>query len=455
MFPRLTLRGLHTDRLEAFAADHWLTFRGLHAEGLGDCSHEAASFPIRRVGTSGIPGWLPQDGLSWAGLGDPTPMDGLLGRVSARSLHVSRSRETASLAVGGAFSVSPRNPLLACSPRRGAARGLLRAHGPQFRVRPPIFFGRGILGDGTWISDGRKREQLRVRRVVCSWVVCWVSMPAFLFREWDNDKMKAVQLLKPDSNNAGAVVVLNTAPKTILPCQRRVLESVKRIGQVTAVQVRLLVPEPESARTIHPKRGKPVGDGLAEAHRRLLLQPLFQHEPLRRRAPPVRLEREDEHVRVTEVSALFRHSNAVKPTKHIPVRCEPDDRNVPLAPDMVEDPVGSELVDHAVVDDRCTRLPRPLLEGVDGELDGWFLDVHLTWFLDVRLSWGVGKPSHNLLEQTGHRLISSSFPVNGLIDSSAFLTSPVLCSTISLASSMCSFRPETKDETVSDPFATP
>ena len=143
MFPRLTLRGLHTDRLEAFAADHWLTFRGLPAEGLGDCSHEAASFPIRRVGTSGIPGWLPQEGHPWAGHGTSHPMDGLLGRVSARFLHVLGSRTMASLAVGGAFSASPQPPLLACSPRRGAVRGLLRAPGSQFRARPPIFFGRG------------------------------------------------------------------------------------------------------------------------------------------------------------------------------------------------------------------------------------------------------------------------------------------------------------------------
>ena len=35
LFPWLTLRGLYTDRLEAFAADHRLAFRGLPAEGPG------------------------------------------------------------------------------------------------------------------------------------------------------------------------------------------------------------------------------------------------------------------------------------------------------------------------------------------------------------------------------------------------------------------------------------
>ena len=41
--PWLTFRGLHTDHLEVFSADHGLTFRGLPAEGLGVLPHEAAS----------------------------------------------------------------------------------------------------------------------------------------------------------------------------------------------------------------------------------------------------------------------------------------------------------------------------------------------------------------------------------------------------------------------------
>ena len=61
----LTFRGLHTDRLEAFAEDHRLTLRGLHAEGLGDCSNEATSFPTP-LGTNGELGLQPQDDISLA-----------------------------------------------------------------------------------------------------------------------------------------------------------------------------------------------------------------------------------------------------------------------------------------------------------------------------------------------------------------------------------------------------
>ena len=51
------LSGLRTDRLDGFSADPGLTFRGLPAEGLGDCSHEAASFPfLLRVPTGYLDG---------------------------------------------------------------------------------------------------------------------------------------------------------------------------------------------------------------------------------------------------------------------------------------------------------------------------------------------------------------------------------------------------------------
>ena len=66
MVPWLTFRGLHTDRLEGFSADHRLAFRGLPAEGLGDCSREAASLPIVHVRTDKVLSWLRQEVLSEA-----------------------------------------------------------------------------------------------------------------------------------------------------------------------------------------------------------------------------------------------------------------------------------------------------------------------------------------------------------------------------------------------------
>ena len=65
MLPWLTFRGLHTDDLEGFSADHRLTFRGLPAEGLGDCSREAASRSTLVAANQGLLS-SPQEGLSWA-----------------------------------------------------------------------------------------------------------------------------------------------------------------------------------------------------------------------------------------------------------------------------------------------------------------------------------------------------------------------------------------------------
>ena len=49
------LAGLHTDRLEVFSADHWLTSRGLPAECLGVLPHEAASSSNLPADTIGGP----------------------------------------------------------------------------------------------------------------------------------------------------------------------------------------------------------------------------------------------------------------------------------------------------------------------------------------------------------------------------------------------------------------
>ena len=89
-----------------------------------------------------------------------------------------------------------------------------------------------------------------------------------------------------------------------------------------------LVPEDEATITIHSEVDKPVVVVLPQLRVYIVLQPLFHNEQLRRRAPPMRLERIREHGRVVEAFLLFRHCNAVKPSKHVAVRREPDDRDV-------------------------------------------------------------------------------------------------------------------------------
>ena len=86
--PWLTFRGLHTDRLEGFSADHRLTFRGLPAEGLGDCSREAASRSTLVAANQGLLS-SPQEGLSWAAQVISWPEGGLLGVLEATPFPVS------------------------------------------------------------------------------------------------------------------------------------------------------------------------------------------------------------------------------------------------------------------------------------------------------------------------------------------------------------------------------
>ena len=82
-----------------------LTFRGLPAEGLGDCCYEAPSPPIRRVGADRVPGLLPEVGLSWAVRGVSKPRDRLLGGVLAYALPFSGGiKNMAASAVGLGFS---------------------------------------------------------------------------------------------------------------------------------------------------------------------------------------------------------------------------------------------------------------------------------------------------------------------------------------------------------------
>ena len=87
--PWLTFRGLHTDRLEVFSADHRLTFRGLSAEGLGVETRETPSSSAPPAGTPGVLGLPPQEGLSWAAHGTANRDELVLEVVAATRFPVS------------------------------------------------------------------------------------------------------------------------------------------------------------------------------------------------------------------------------------------------------------------------------------------------------------------------------------------------------------------------------
>ena len=144
VYPRLTLRGLHTDRLEAFAADHRLAFRGLPAEGSGDHSHEAASssiLPDRSTGVSGSPRleglsaaapWVSNPEGQFLGLPVAMPMAFFGTAVSAASCRTSEVRLAAISVAGGAASQHP-TALRGGSKRRGAVPEPLPRRGSRLR----------------------------------------------------------------------------------------------------------------------------------------------------------------------------------------------------------------------------------------------------------------------------------------------------------------------------------
>ena len=162
MYPRLTFRGLHTDRLEAFAADHRLAFRGLPAECPGDHSHEAASssiLPDRATGVSGSPR---REGLSLAapwvsnpegwflGLPIAVPMAFFGTAVSAASCRTSEVRLATISVAGGAASLC-RTALIGGSKRQGALQELLPRRGIRLCGTGATSLGRGISFAATWI----------------------------------------------------------------------------------------------------------------------------------------------------------------------------------------------------------------------------------------------------------------------------------------------------------------
>ena len=158
----------------------WRTLRGLPAEGLVVRTSEAASFPLlqRRTSTNEVLSGLPQEGLSWAGLGTSNPGDGLLGDTGAGSFPVSDLPNSmgATAGVGAAFGIlgraaggqrvsvgSSRPTLLVVdaatsrpASHAGGTRGpgvskALRSHRGCFPGPRPSHLGCGILGVRTWI----------------------------------------------------------------------------------------------------------------------------------------------------------------------------------------------------------------------------------------------------------------------------------------------------------------
>ena len=162
--PWLTFRGLHTDRLEGFSAAHRLAFRGLPAEGLGDCSREAASLPTRQVGSSGVLSWMQQEGLSWAGRRVSDPCDGLSGGISADSQrpsggHKNMAAVALPFGIFGMIRAVLHAIQSAHSPLLGAVRVLRRARGSRSDVPLSFFFRRGIRVVGTWIFDFNRKNR--------------------------------------------------------------------------------------------------------------------------------------------------------------------------------------------------------------------------------------------------------------------------------------------------------
>ena len=173
--PWLTLRGLHTDRLEGFSADHRLAFRGLPAECLVVRTHEAASFSIPLACTGGGHGWLPQEGLSWAGYGTSNPRDLLVRGLAASQVSECRGNSAAifpaPLFFGNFWEVGWRTVVdriwapippagatcrhlatrCGSSRFREAEREFSRQHGCPPCAPVPISLGRGISVVGTWI----------------------------------------------------------------------------------------------------------------------------------------------------------------------------------------------------------------------------------------------------------------------------------------------------------------
>ena len=125
--------------------------------------------------------------------------------------------------------------------------------------------------------------------------------------------------------------MVGRAVVVVLSCECRVLDSLKRTGQISTERVGGLTVKPEATNIIHPEPDKPGVVVLVEVNICLVLQLSLHSKPLRCLAPPMGLEREDEHVLVVEGLFLFRHSKTVEPAKRMAVGRESNNRDVSLA----------------------------------------------------------------------------------------------------------------------------
>ena len=124
--------------------------------------------------------------------------------------------------------------------------------------------------------------------------------------------------------------MVGRAVAAVLSCECRVLDSPERTGQVSTERVGGLIAKPEATTITTQNQTNPALSFLSKLTYALSFTSLHS-KPLRCLAPPIRLEREDELVRVVEGLFLSRHNKTVEPAKHIAVGRESNNRDVSLA----------------------------------------------------------------------------------------------------------------------------
>ena len=130
----------------------------------------------------------------------------------------------------------------------------------------------------------------------------------------------------------------------VLASQCHVMYSIESIRHVLAEQVGPLITKERTTATIQPEPHKPVFVVLTVTYTRFVRPSFLHQKPPRCLTSPMRLERKDKQVRIKELVTLYPHSAVVENAKHITVCREPDDRDVGLLSDLLEQTVVSELI---------------------------------------------------------------------------------------------------------------
>ena len=118
----------------------------------------------------------------------------------------------------------------------------------------------------------------------------------------------------------------------------------KAPGRVDAERFRLLVPKENPAQSPIKADNPPIPVVGMEPHPGVAHPLLFHRKPLRGLEPPVRLEREDEHVLILGRFVLVCNGNTVELAKCVAIRRCRDDGDVLLALDLFEHFNSLELV---------------------------------------------------------------------------------------------------------------